>query len=303
MSDSLEYTSVEEENVRFAEDFPVLDIPIYPAGDDAGLHIQNDPDDPWERETIIQRKGRVNIRCEHKAVAHGYYSDECDDLYSLIVIQFRFDPNGIAARIKEAHVTIKFAAGKPGERDPVVKRMYPEGMFTVEPTQQHEQVVRGGTLQLKVGGGGMAEMGGELKTEKTTDRDKTDFTLVRGSSDVLRSYGPKNAVSWDFLENVTTKTGVVCSLRGAILLKRDSMKPFKATVTLKATADTYSTISTIFQKDPKDDDLWYHPEKEPTESLREYVDNLGTVNLSTFCDVTFRTLLKNTVKELTVGAE
>jgi hypothetical protein len=80
------------------------------------------------------------------------------------------------------------------------------------------------------------------------------------------------------------------------------MKPFKATVMLKATADIYySTISTIFQKDPKDDDLWYHP---PTESLREYVDNLGTVNLiSTFCDVTFRTLLKNTVKELTVGAE
>jgi hypothetical protein len=127
----------------------------------------------------------------------------------------------------------------------------------------------------------MAEMGGELKAETTTGHDKT---LVRGSIDLLRSYGPKNAVSWALLEN-EAKTGVACSLSGAILLKRDSMKPFKATVTLTAKVDTYSNISAIFKKDPKDDDIWYDPEKAPTESLRKHVDNLGTVDLSTFCDV------------------
>jgi hypothetical protein len=164
MSDSLECTSEEEENIMSAEEFPVLNIPIYPAGDDAGLHTQNDPDDPCERETIIQRNGRVNIVCEHKAIAHGYYSDECNDLCSLIIVQFRFRPNGIAARIKEAHVTIKFAAGKPGERDPVVKRMYPDGLFSVAPTQQHEQR---GTLSM-----GRELDGGDGRRAESGDNDR-----------------------------------------------------------------------------------------------------------------------------------
>ncbi|CEL06000.1 hypothetical protein ASPCAL07112 [Aspergillus calidoustus] len=107
MSDEEAYVSDAERGVAFAEDSPTLNIPIYPAGDNAG---------------------RVDIRCEHVGIAHGYHSDDCDDLYSLIILQFRFDPNGIAARIKEAFTTIKFAAETPADRDPVVEKIYPAGL-------------------------------------------------------------------------------------------------------------------------------------------------------------------------------
>lgn len=283
--------------IKFAEDFPVVDIPIYPAGDGAALHMENDPDDPYQRDAIIQRKGRVNIRCDHKDIAHGYFSDEEDDLYSLIVVKFRFDPNGIAARIKEAHATIQFASMKRG-KDPEVVAMYPEGSFFVEPTTQHEQVVDG--VGANIGGSASGvEVGGELKHEKTIDRERVDFTKVQGSIEVLnRSFGRSNAVSWNFQENPTATTGVVSSLQGAILLKRANMDAFKATITLDATVDTVSKIRTLFKRDPKVDDVWYDPNKDPTNRLRKYdTDNLGAVDLKSLADVTFRTLLKDAVKE------
>jgi hypothetical protein len=178
MSDP-KYVSEDGDTIQFAEDFPELEIEIFPAGDKSGLHIQNPPSDPFERDCIVQRQGRVCVGCEHKGIVHGYYSDNCRDPYSLIIVEFRFDPNGIAARIKEAHATIKFATWEEGVRDPEVVDMYPQGMFFVEPTKQHEQTVRSGGLN--VGGGAMGvEVGGELNSQRTIDRDTTDYTRVRG---------------------------------------------------------------------------------------------------------------------------
>jgi hypothetical protein len=301
MSDEEAYVSDAERGVAFAEDSPTLNIPIYPAGDNAGLHLQNDPNDQWQREAIIQRKGRVDIRCEHVGIAHGYHSDDCDDLYSLIILQFRFDPNGIAARIKEAFTTIKFAAETPADRDPVVKKIYPDGLFHVEPTSQQEEVVTGHALHIGLSGGAPIglEVGGELKREKSVQRTVRDSTLVRGSRDVLdRNYPPYNGVSWSFCENHTAKTGVVCSMRGAILLKRHSMKPFKSSITLNVTADTHTRVSSLFEKDPKVDDIWYNPEKSPTQSLTQYVNHLGTVDMGQFCEVTMRCLLQEGTKSV-----
>lgn len=131
-----------------------------------------------------------------------------------------------------------------------------------------------------------------------TDYDTVHITRGRGSISLLRSFGRDNAVSWDLLENPTTKTGVVTSLQGAILSKRRTMDPLKATITLSARLDTFTTINTLFKKDPKDDDVWYDPKEAPTNSLNQYdIDNLGTLDLKSLSDVTFHTLLMDTVKE------
>jgi hypothetical protein len=286
------------ESRRPVEDFSDLQIAIYPTGDDARLHFHNDPGNPYQRDTIVQRKGRVNIGCKHQDVVHGYFSKDIDDLCTLIVVQLRFESNGIASRIKEAHVVFTFSAMEMGKSDPEVIAMYPDGSFFVEPTRQHEHVVTGTEANASSRTAGV-QVGGALKREKSVDRDTTDYTRVHGSRDVRRvsNFGNENAVSWNFFENKTTKTGVVTSFQGAILLERKNMDPFKASISVKATADTFSRVSAVFKKDEKDDDLWYNPEIKPKNRLRTYDGgNLGTLDLKSLSDVTFRTVLGDTVK-------
>ncbi|CAO2650410.1 Nn.00g017020.m01.CDS01 [Neocucurbitaria sp. VM-36] len=286
------------EELKFAEDFPGLEIPIYPVGDEAAFHTLNDPNDPYERDVLTQRFGRVNIRCEHKDIAHGYFSKDEDDLCSLIVVKFRFDPNGIAARLKEAHATIKFASSVPGQSDPQVISMYPDGSFVVAPTQQHEQTVKGGGLNVGGGAAGV-QVGGDLRLEKTIDHDVVSYARVIGAIELHGDFGKDNAVSWKFFENPNDplKTGIVSSLQAAILLKRTTMDVFRATIKIKVTADTVGRIGALFKKDSKDDDVFYNPRKVPTNRICKYdVDSLGAVDLKSLSEVTFRTLLRNAVK-------
>jgi mevalonate pyrophosphate decarboxylase len=87
---------------------------------------------------------------------------------------------------------------------------------------------------------------------------------------------------------------VVTSLQVAILLN-----PFKASISLEATADTTSTIGAVFKKDEKDDDVWYDPKKNPTNKLQRYnVDKLGELELQSLSHVAFRTVLKDVVKHI-----
>ncbi|KAF7136880.1 hypothetical protein CNMCM5793_006495 [Aspergillus hiratsukae] len=285
-----------QQEFELAEDFPLLVIPVYPAGDQAGLHWKNDPKEPFQRNAVIQRKGRVDIRCEHKDIIHGYLSEDSDDPYTLIILQFRFDPNGIAARIKEVHVSIKFAAMTASAADPEVVEIYPDGGFFVAPTTQREQIRHTAGIGIGAGAAGM-EVRGLFQHDKTVERDRVDYAWLRGSIDVTRGFGRSDAVSWDFLENPRAKSGVVSSMQGAILLWRENMEPFTARVTLNATMDTRTRIDTLFTKDPKEDDVWYDPNKPPTNRLHKYdVDNLGALDINALCDVTFRTILENTTK-------
>ncbi|OAL47389.1 hypothetical protein IQ07DRAFT_589611 [Pyrenochaeta sp. DS3sAY3a] len=300
MADTRSSIATSSSDLLFAEDSPNFEIPIYPAGDGAELHFKNDPNDPDQRDTLAQRKGRVKIGCEHKDIVHGFFSDEVDDLYTLIVVKFRFDPNGIAARIKEAHAVLKFAGTEIGKPDPEVVTMYPDDSYFVEPTKQHEQVVRGAEAIAGAGAAG-AQGSATLKLEKTIDRELTDYARVIGSSEATRGFGKKNAIAWDFFENPTAKTGIVTSLQGAVLLKRKNMERFKATLSLEVVADTFSRVTSVFKKDEKDDDIFYNPSRAPTNNMRTYdVENLGKwkSELKSLSDVTFRTVLKDSVKEL-----
>ena len=284
----------------FAEDLAPTQLSVYPEGQPAAFHTQNDPRQPYQRDNIIERKGRVDVRCEHKDIIHGYFSNESGEPCSLIVLEFRFSPNGVARRIREARVFIKFAALSPqrGEPDPEVAAIYPDGTFRVEPTQQHETVAQGGGIRL-TGGVTGAEIGGELKTEKTSERDVSGATTVKGSIDLRgRNWGEKNSASWTLLENATAKTGVVTSMQAANLLKRGDLEHFKATITIKITADVWTEVGSVFRTDPKDDDVWYDPHREPTNRLQKYnSDELGMFNLKSVCDVTYQTILKDTTKE------
>lgn len=276
---------------RVAEDLEPLEIAAFFEGDEGDedakgrFHIQNNPKDPYQRDNIIERQGRVDVRCEHKDIVHGFFSDTVDDPCTLIVLAFRFQPNGLARRIKQGNVVIKFASMAQGGDDPEVLAVWPDGQFSFHPTKQHETVVQGGGISISAGADAVGlSLGGELKKEHTIERDTADATWLRGSIDLRgRNWGPKNSVSWTLWENRTAQTGVLPSMPAAILLRRGDMQPFKATVTIEVVADRWTALSSVFRSNPKDDDVWYDPQRKPasTDRLRKYdVDNLGGVALS-----------------------
>ena len=285
------------EGITFAEDLTEIEVEMFPEGDRAAFHTQNDPDDPYQRGNIIERKGRIHVSCEHKDIVHGFHSDSVDSPHTLIVLRFRFDPNGVARRIKEAHITVRFAAMDKQGADPEVVAMEPNGNFYIEPTTQHETSAKSGGLSL--GGGAGVEVAGELKAERSIERDTSDATRVRGSVDLAgRNWGAKNSVSWGLWENQSQKTGVVPSLQAGILLKRRDMLRFRSTVKIKVVADTRTSLGSIFSTDPQDDDVWYDPERQPpsTDSLRKYdADNLSAFesDLESVSNITFRTFLQD----------
>ena len=282
----------------FAEDLPSTSFSVYPTGEQSAFHTQNDPSQPFQRDKVIERRDRVLVLCEHKDIIHGYHSDENRDPHSLIVLGFRFSPNGLARRIREASVVIKFAAMRRGEPDPEVEAIHPDGNLRLEPTQQHVKVVRGGGVSL-TGGVTGADIGAELRTEKTIESEVSDATTVEGAKGVRdRNWGKDNSASWTLWENATTETGVITSMQTAILLKRGDMELFKSTVKITIKADAWTEVMCSFKSNPKDDDVWYDPHRKPTNRLRRYdAERLGMLNLESVCDVTYQTILGGTTKQ------
>lgn len=285
---------------RYAQIEDLLDISTYPVGDQASFHTTNDPDNPFQRDSIVQRQGRVNVQCIHRAIVHGFFSDEINQYCSLLVFDFNFTPNGPARRIKQANVSIRFSAMDKQKSDPEVYAMFPKGSLSLDPTMEKQTLVRGGSL--KLGGAPGLEAGGKLKMQSTIEREVSSATTVRGSIDIAgRTWGKHNSVSWTMWENQSTKTGVARFMRAPVLLKRSDSSHFKATVKIEVIADTITELkSIVFKADcPQDDDIWYDPNLEPSvaSGFATYdADNLGLVNLDAIWDVKMDTIFKEGCK-------
>lgn len=294
----------DDDNQLWAEELPSFEVGIYPQGDQgADFRVQNPPDmdmlDPEQRESVIARRGKVDIGCECKGVVHGREKDGGGAYYSLIVLEFRFDPNGLARRIKEASVVVTFAAMEKGNprADPEVLTISPDGFFCVAPTTQKETSEKEGGGNAGGGAAGV-QAGLTLKLKKTIEAQTWDATTVKGRVELRgRNWGPKNTASWGFFENNSRKNGVVSSMTAAILVKRKDLSFFRASVMIKATADTWTQIESIFSSVPKDDDVYFNPKKAPRGSFKFDDDNLGSFPLESVSDVTFRTFLLDAVKE------
>jgi len=309
MSTSLEDIDRDDEDLLDEEELedpstdelPSFDIGLSPTGDaGSSFRTQNDPSAPLQRSHYVERnKGGVDIRCSCLDVTHGMWSSSSDKSATLLVLQFRFDPRKRARRIQDVNVTLRFAGMKPGESDPEVAAIAPDGTFNLVPTTQHEEITQGGSLAL----GAAAPVGGITATgtasrQKAVSRDTSDHTTVTGSIDLKeRNWGAKNCASWTLLENKTAKTGVPKSMRTAILLKRKDDNPFQCIVKIDAGVDYKSSLERMFGGKPKDDPVLFDPDLEPTNNLQKYDRmELGAFDLVSMADVTHSTIMENVVK-------
>ena len=297
-----------EEEAELDDDLPGFSLNLLDEEHaEANFRFQNNPKDPWQRENVLERRGRVRIECKIRDIVHGFYSGDGDGYCSLIVFRFRFDPDGLSRRIKVARIWVTFTAMDSQDTDPRVIKMYPDETYSIYPTKQKETTTTSGGANLgaNILGG---NIGGELKREKAVERDAIDRGTVRGSIDADdNNYGIPNGVSWTLMENATDHTGVPVSLQAAVLVGREGMSKFQGHVRIEVEADNITAardwVTSVMKPPRKVDPVWFDPDKEPTNKLRVWdksaTNNLNLLHLESpeLTDITLRKIWTNSEKE------
>ncbi|KAI1213090.1 uncharacterized protein F4807DRAFT_311133 [Annulohypoxylon truncatum] len=275
-------------DIKFDQSNPIfeLELDLSEIGNEgSGFRIQNDPSAPLQRKNITERRGAIDVRCTGVDVIHGYLKDG-EDLATLIVHEFQFDPRKKARRI--ATVDIEYIFGSDAGKEPEVLNISPKGRMTLVPTARTETITKSGEFSAggKIFG---AEVGSNWKWEKATSRETSSSTTIVGSIDLKgRNYGASNAVSWTLLENESTKTGVPAHFRTAVLLSRQDSEEFYLTFKIRTQVDLVSQFARLFGSIPIDDPIRYDPILPPTNKLREYnVASLGEIDLQELDIVSF----------------
>ncbi|KAL7914909.1 hypothetical protein GGI35DRAFT_435558 [Trichoderma velutinum] len=290
----------EIDNVEFVDSDPDSDledtsvsIGLNKTGErGSGYHTRNDPSAPYQRQTVTERRGIIEVRCKSRDVIHGVLSEETGESATLLVYDFYLDTTRRSRRIVSASLEFEFGSAVPGVPAPQVHAIAPAGRVTLLPSTQEESVTHGAEVNAGVGEFG-ANAGGSLKWEKTVSRTTNDDARVTGHifSD---DYGKGVGASWVLHENPTIKSGTPSFLRCAILLNRgfDENK-FQCKVRIKAEADWKSELGRLFGSTPPDDPVLFDPEMPPTNKLRKYdTENLGSIDLDEFTDIIFDKALK-----------
>lgn len=299
----------------FAEDLSQrqvpLDLSLYPKGAQAGFHTTNDPNAPYERTDITQRKGSIDISCSVVDIVHGVFgpptTDSTESLTescTLVVLEFAFYPKKNGRRISRANIEVKFSALPGDPRDPpVVHSIAPFKRLTLVPTTQHEQITTERGLNL--GGGTLGvDLSANGKRAKVVDRDTEDAMTVLGSIDRIgRSHGPKNTASWVLLENKTTAKGVLPDMRAAILVTRPkSLRYFQCMFKIDVVSDLITTLGSPFHTKERDDPLLFDAERQSANRSRQYeMNNLGALNLASVANMTVQTVVDGVLKHVTFG--
>ncbi|KAM0514886.1 hypothetical protein ACHAPE_006562 [Trichoderma viride] len=288
----------ELENFENATNF---DFALFEQGDlESGFHLKNDPEAPYQRENVVQRKGAVYVKCTCVDIIHGQWGSEVPGSNAtLLVLLFRFDPLKRARRIASASIEFKFFDIKGRHRqNPEVVDISFNDYFTILPTKRTESTTRSaeGTL-----GGGVlgAELSGTVRFEKRIDEETTDAARLIGSIDRLdATFGPCNAASWTLIENTTTKTGIPVAMRVGVLLKRRTDEDFSCSVKLTTKADLKSRMEELIGGRERDDPILFKPTLPPTNKLMKYnTANLGSFDVTSIQDVTSTTVRHRAIEE------
>jgi hypothetical protein len=296
-------TLASDDEIDQNEDLPAFSIPLCPAGDrGSGFHTQNDPNNPYQRERVIDRDGAVNIRCSCVDIIHGLFAEDSDVFSTLLVLQFRFDPRKRARRLAQVDIELRFSGIAGGGADPNVYAIAPDGRFSFAQTTQTEATTFESDLHI---GGGMtgADAGGKVKYGRNVTREMSYATTVVGSIDLRgRNYGQPNSASWTLIENPETKSGVPIAMKTAILLKRRDEGEFQCVVTLKAKADWRTNMEWLVGTTKPDDPVLIDPTKDPTSNRYSEMElKLGELNLESISDITVMNVVEGVVKTREIG--
>lgn len=273
------------EGLDLDNDIDVFDIGMFEAGSKgSGFHTKNDPRDPYQRREVIQRTGAVDIRCTVVDIVHGIMGPDSDYWATILVLQFRFDPQKRARRIAEATIELLFDATDASNEIPEVEAISFDGNYSLLPSKQSESTTVGGEANLGVDQ--ILTASGKAKWERTVSRETSDKTTVSGGKLVVDNVPPNRIAKWTLLENRTLKSGIPASLQVAVRIQRKDEAVFSCMPTIKCKADKWTSMENFFGTIPEDDPVLLKPDAKPTNKLVVYdVDDLGAVDLGKLGDI------------------
>ncbi|PTB40966.1 hypothetical protein M441DRAFT_58420 [Trichoderma asperellum CBS 433.97] len=285
------------EGLEDENDTEVFDVGMFESGTvGSGFHIKNNPKDLYQRPDIIQRTGHgVDIRCTLIDVVHGAMSADSDYWATILVLQFRFDPQKRARRVAEATIELCFGASDANKNLPEIDAISFDGNYSFLSSKQSETITKG--CDGNIGASYGADLGASIKWEKTVVRETADATTICGGKLVVDNMPPNRIAKWTLLENKTLRTGVPASIRVAVRIKRLDEAIFTCLPRLQCKADKWTTLKTFFGGVPEDDPVLLKPELKPTNKLMAYdTEELGSVDLQMLSDVTFTTMILDAQK-------
>lgn len=261
------------------DDVDVFAVGMFESGSEgSGFHTKNNPKDPYQRRKVIQRIGAVDIRCTVVDVVHGVMGPDSDYWATIMVLQFRFDPQKRARRITEATIELIFDATHPSNEVPEVEAISFDGNYSLLPSKQSESPTVGGEANLVVDQ--IITASGKANWERAVSRETSDKTTVSGGKLVVDNIPPNRIAKWTLLENGTLKSGIPASLQVAVRIQRKDEAVFSCMPTIKCKADKWTSTESFFGKIPDDDPILLRPDSKPTNKLLVYdMDNLGAVGL------------------------
>lgn len=290
------------QGVELDEDIDVFDVGMFESGSEgSGFHTKNNPKDPYQRQEVVQRTGSIDIRCSVLDVVHGVMDPDGDYWATLMVLQFRFDPQKRMRRITEASLELLFGVTDPANELPEVEAISFDGSYSLLPSKQSESTTVGG--QGTIGATQIVTASGTAKWEKTVTRETSDKTTVNGGRFVVDNIPPNRIAKWTLLENATLKSGIPASLQVAVRIKRQDEALFTCMPTIKCKADKWTSIESLFGKVPEDDPVLLNPDRKPTNRLMVYdTDNIGAIDVQALGNIVPTTMINNAEREKEEGS-
>jgi hypothetical protein len=285
------------QGVDLDDEVNVFDVAMFESGSKgSGFHTQNNPKDPYQRQEVIQRTGSIDVRCSVIDIVHGVMGPDSDYWATLMVLQFRFDPQKRMRRITEASLELIFDVTDPVNELPEVEAISFDGNYSLLPSKQSESTTIGG--QGTLGATQIVTASGMAKWERTVTRETSDKTTLSGAKFVVDNIPPNRIAKWTLLENKTLKSGIPASLQVAVRIKRQDEAIFTCMPKIKCKADKWTSIESFFGKVPEDDPVLLKPDTKSTNRLTKYdTDNIGALDLQSLGDVVPTIMIREAEKD------
>ncbi|KAI3398705.1 hypothetical protein diail_8744 [Diaporthe ilicicola] len=258
----------------------VFDVAMFESGSEgSGFHTKNNPKDPYQRQEVIQRAGAIDIRCSVIDVAHGVMDPDSECWATLMVLQFRFDPQKRMRRITEASLELSFDVIDPANEIPEVEAI------SFDEITAFSQASRTSPPLLGV--------------KDSWSHPDSHHKWHGQWREVCHNNMPPNRIAkWTLLENATLKSGIPASLQVAVRIKRQDEEIFSCMPKIKCRADKWTSIESFFGKVPEDDPVLLCPDRKPTNRLMVYdKDNIGAINLQALGNIVPTTMIRDAEQE------
>ncbi|KAJ4395833.1 hypothetical protein N0V93_000047 [Gnomoniopsis smithogilvyi] len=288
--------SLDLEGQEHQEGMFVSSIAMFETGSEgSGFHTKNPTLEPYQRHQVIQRQGSIDIRCSLIDVIHGVMSPDSDYWATIVVLQFRFDPQKRARRISEATIELLFDVTDPRHEIPEVEAISFDGNYSLFTSKQSESKTTGASATL--GLEQLVTANGTAKWEQTVTRETSDKATVIGGTFHVNNVPPDRIAKWTLLENLTLKSGIPASLQVGVRLRRRDEAVFTLMPTLRCRADKWTRMENLFGRVPEDDPVLLKPDEKPTNRFLMYdTDNLGAIDMQSLADITSTRIVSHVEK-------